>query len=288
MTVQEIAPRSQQLLLTIFGLYARDEGDSLPVAAIVRMLGELGIDQAGVRSSVSRLKHRGVLESRQEGGGARYAISPASLQIFIDGDSRIYHPTRAGLADPWLMAIFSVPEAERAKRHVLRTELIRLGFGSVTAGVWIAPVKVREQTERSLRRLDLDRYVTFFSSQYLGADALSPEDLAHKVAEWWDLHGLEALYAEFIDRHDELLNDWRQKLQTTDHAGTDDLERVAFADYIFLFTRWRRFPYLDPGIPLELLPRGWSGQVAEQLFADLSDLLGPLAHNHATRLISLR
>lgn len=49
MTEIATVPRSQQLLLTIFGLYAREEGDSLPVAAIVRMLGELGIDQAGVR-----------------------------------------------------------------------------------------------------------------------------------------------------------------------------------------------------------------------------------------------
>lgn len=287
MTEQATAPRSQQLLLTIFGLYAREDGDSLPVAAIVRMLGELGIDQAGVRSSVSRLKRRGVLESRQENGVARYAISPDSLQIFVDGDSRIYHQTRAGLDDSWLMAIFSVPESERAKRHVLRTELIRLGFGSVTAGVWIAPVKVREQAERSLRRLELDRYVTFFSSTYLEADALAPDDLPGKVSEWWDLEGLEALYADFIARHDDLLHHWEQELRTSD-VSADDRERAAFADYIPLFTRWRHFPYLDPGIPLELLPEGWNGQIAEQLFADLHGLLGPLAHNHVVRLISLR
>lgn len=276
------SPRSQQLLLTVFGLYAREAGDSLPVAAIVRMLGELGIDQTGVRSSVSRLKRRGVLESRLQDGVASYAISPQSLQIFADSDARIYHPTRANLADPWLLAIFSVPESERAKRHTLRTELVRLGFGSVTAGVWIAPGRVREQTEHSLNRLGLRGYVTFFSSSYT-----EPGELRDKLAEWWDLDSLGKLYADFIARHDGMLSEWTRELGATAKV-TDDRRREAFAQYIPMFTRWRHFPFLDPGIPLELLPNGWNGQVAEQLFARLHALLGPLAHEHAAALISGR
>lgn len=278
MTETATGLRSQQLLLTIFGLYAREEGDSLPVAAIVTMLGELGIDQAGVRSSVSRLKRKGVLESRQQGGVARYAIAERSLQIFTDGDSRIYRPTRAGVDDPWLLAIFSVPESQRAKRHILRTELVRLGFGSVTAGVWIAPGTVREQVEHSLRRLGLLGYVTFFSSRYLN----TPE-LRDRVAEWWDLESLERLYADFIQRHEGLFSE-----QSRTGAATDDRRREAFALYVPFFTRWRQFPFLDPGIPLELLPEGWNGQVAEHLFAQVHALLGPLAHEHAAALINQR
>jgi phenylacetic acid degradation operon negative regulatory protein len=280
MTETAGSPRSQQLLLTIFGLYAREAGDSLPVAAIVRMLGELGIDQTGVRSSVSRLKSRGVLESRQEDGVARYAISEGSLQLFADGDARIYHQARARLDDPWLMAIFSVPEAQRAKRHVLRTELVRLGFGSVTSGVWIAPGRVREQTEHSLHRLGLRGYVTFFGSTYL-----EPGELRDKVSEWWDLDSLGKLYADFIDRHDGMLSEWSREADATAEVS-DERRREAFAQYIPMFTRWRQFPFLDPGIPIELLPDGWNGQVAEQLFARLHALLGPLAHDHAAALIN--
>jgi len=29
---------------------------------------------------------------------------------------------------------------------------------------------------------------------------------------------------------------------------------------------WRRFPFLDPGLPPELLPTGWSGARAFELF----------------------
>lgn len=81
------------------------------------MLGGLGIDQVVVRSSVTRLTRRGVLESRRDNGVATYAISPGNLQIFAEGDSRIYNPTRVGLLDHWLIAIFSVPESQRASWH---------------------------------------------------------------------------------------------------------------------------------------------------------------------------
>ena len=81
------------------------------------MLGELGIDQVVVRSSVTRLTRRWVLESRRDNGLATYAISPGSLQIFAEGDSRIYNPARVGLLDHWLMVIFSVPESQRASWH---------------------------------------------------------------------------------------------------------------------------------------------------------------------------
>jgi phenylacetic acid degradation operon negative regulatory protein len=44
-------------------------------------------------------------------------------------------------------------------------------------------------------------------------------------------------------------------------------------------------PYLDPGIPLELLPAGWPGVHAGDLFAKLdARLRGPAARHAYTRL----
>ncbi|HEV7168732.1 MAG TPA: PaaX family transcriptional regulator C-terminal domain-containing protein [Micrococcaceae bacterium] len=279
------APRHQQFIMTLYGLYARQEGDALPVSALVRLLGELGVEPAGVRSSVSRLKRRGVLESRRHGGAATYAISPQSLHIFAEGDARIYAPPRAQLEDKWLLAVFSIPETMRAKRHTLRSELIRLGFGSVTSGVWIAPAKVREQVQAQLRQHGLDAYVDFFV-----ADHQSPEELRAKVSQWWDLDALVELYAGFVRRYQPVLKRWRRKTDEagggTGNEGFSDADlAAAFAVYVAMFTEWRRLPYLDPGLPLELLPDEWKGQEAEALFADLHQLLGPLAERHARSVI---
>ena len=53
----------RQLILSLYGLYAREEGNWLSVASLIALMADLGVDSAAVRSSVSRLKRRGVLEA---------------------------------------------------------------------------------------------------------------------------------------------------------------------------------------------------------------------------------
>ena len=272
-----VSPRHQQFIVTIYGLYAREEGDALPVASLVRLMGELGVEAAGVRSSVSRLKRRGVLESRRYGGVATYGMSVGAVQMFAEGDTRIFAPARAARNDRWLLVVFSIPETLRAKRHVLRTELTRLGFGSVTSGVWIAPVNVWEQARGQLERHGLSPYVDAFS-----ADHLLPGELAAKVAEWWDLEALDAMYAEFVTKHAGMLRRWEERVLESPQAGS---AKQAFVDYVTMVTEWRRLPFLDPGLPLDLLPDHWNGLRAEQLFTGLNRVLGPIARAHVSGIM---
>src|SRR3954471_8808169 len=133
------AAQPRQLIVTVYGLYSRTEGGWLSVASLIDLLGEVDIDEPAVRSSISRLKRRGILNAVRREGAAGYELSEAALAILREGDERIFRRERATLSDGWLLAVFSVPEAERHKRHVLRTQLVRLGFGTASSGVWIAP-----------------------------------------------------------------------------------------------------------------------------------------------------
>ena len=225
----------RQLIVTVYGLYSRAEGGWMSVAALISLLTDLGVDEPAVRSSISRLKRRGILHASRRGGAAGYALSDEALAILREGDRRIFRRERAALGDGWLLAVFSVPEAERQKRHVLRSQLARLGFGTAAPGVWIAPAHLHDATVGALRRLGLDGYADLFR-----ADHIAFGDLAAKVRQWWDLDQLERLYGQFLDANGPLLRRWR-----SDPAG----EREAFADYVRVLTDWRRLPYLDPGLP---------------------------------------
>ena len=132
-----VQPRA--LIVTIYGLYAREAGGWLSVASLIRLMAAAGADEPAVRSSISRLKQRGILAPVRAGGAAGYALSPAGTEILAEGDRRIFERPRAVLSDGWLLAVFSVPEQERRRRHALRSRLAWLGFGTVSAGVWIAP-----------------------------------------------------------------------------------------------------------------------------------------------------
>jgi phenylacetic acid degradation operon negative regulatory protein len=53
-----------------------------------------------------------------------------------------------------------------------------------------------------------------------------------------------------------------------------------------MLTDWRRLPYLDPGIPAELLPAGWIGIKAADVFFALQASLSDAARAHAARTIA--
>ena len=75
-------PRHQHLIVTVYGLYARHQDGTFAVADLIQLLGDLGVESAGVRSSVSRLKKRGVLVSLKRGGSAAYKLSPELEDVF--------------------------------------------------------------------------------------------------------------------------------------------------------------------------------------------------------------
>jgi phenylacetic acid degradation operon negative regulatory protein len=261
----------RQLIVTLYGLYARDEHNWLSVAALVRLMSELGVDGQAVRSSVSRLKRRDALRSRAVAGAAGYSLSPAALEVLREGDARIFHTRRAVVADGWVLVVFSVPESERERRHELRTQLSRLGFGAAAPGVWVAPAHLAQETAEVLARSDLDRYVEMFRGDHLGFT-----DLAAKVRQWWDLDELSARSAEFTAR-------FRPVADRLAVGSATDAE--AFRHYVPMLTTWRRLPYLDPGLPLELLPAGWTGEAATELFAELNTELREPARRHAMAVI---
>ena len=258
----------RQLIVTIFGLYGRTERDWLPIAAVVRLMAELGVDSQAVRSSISRLKRRDALRSVSVAGLAGYALSPAMLEVMADGDRRIFDRQRPSLADGWVQVVFTVPEAERGKRHELRSRLTRLGFGPVAPGVWLAPGRLAGEVSEVLSRRQLAGYVDIFRSDYLGY-----ADLSGRVRDWWDLADLAAQYGQFLTRY--------RSLAPAAPGGDGE----AFAEYVRMLTSWRRLRYLDPGLPVEVLPDGWPGIPATELFAELNELLRPRAHRHAMAVI---
>jgi phenylacetic acid degradation operon negative regulatory protein len=268
------AEKPRTLIVTVYGAYGREVGGWIAVADLIALIGGLGVDEAAARSALSRLKRRGILDAERRAGVAGYSLSADARQVFADGDRRIFDRRTARLADGWVLAVFSIPEAERQKRHALRSRLIWLGFGHVAAGVWVAPAHLADEAGRALERLGLSGYVDLFRAEYLAF-----ADLPGAVASWWDLQSLKSMYDEFIAAHEPVLARWPR----TDGrgAGTGGHgDAAAFAEHARALTAWRRMPYLDPGLPPEVLPPDWDGARAADLFRRLHDLLGGPALRH--------
>jgi phenylacetic acid degradation operon negative regulatory protein len=254
-----VRPRS--LILTVLGAYIRRLDGWIPIAALIRLMDELGVDEQSVRSAVSRLKRRGIVVPERRAGVAGYTVSAEGLRLFEAGDARIYgRPRAARLEDGWLVAVFSVPDTRRSDRHVLRSRLVWLGFGNLSPAVWIAPAHVAAETTDTLLGLELDRYVHLFRAHY-EAFGTVPE----LVRESWDLDALRTRYAQF---HDAVAPVVRRARVTG---------RQAFADHVRVLGAWRPLPFLDPGLPVEALPADWPGTGAWEIFHELVETLEPAA-----------
>ncbi len=264
--------RLAPLIMTVLALYARAEGNWLSVASLISLMADaVGAEPQATRSSVSRLKRRGVILSERHRGSAGYALASSTLEVLAEGDVRIFERRRATVEDGWILVVFSVPESERDKRHSLRTSLTRLGFGTAAPGVWVAPGNLESETRHTLDRRGLSSYVDLFRGEYAAFG-----DPREKVREWWELDELAGLYADFLHRY-------RPVLYRATSDGMDPKD--GFQTYVPMLTHWRRLPYRDPGLPLSLLPPGWIGESAGVLFGELNQVLSPLAQKHAMSVI---
>jgi phenylacetic acid degradation operon negative regulatory protein len=258
------------------------------VAELIKLLAALDVDEAAARSALSRLKKRGVLLPARKGNNAAYRLDPQLEDVFEEGDERIFAPRRAKPGDRWLLAAFSVPESQRNLRHQLRRVLAGRGFGTVAAGLWIAPEFVHAHLRRELEREGLLEFVEFFAADLLD------DQIARRVAQWWDLDALAALYAGFRASFEPVLERWGADGDGAGTGGEDNADHVAttrddesraFADDVLLLTAWRRLPYLDPGLPVEFLPDDWQGIAAQRLFTTLHARLAAPAARHAARVL---
>lgn len=261
-------------LLTFLALYARPAGKTIPISAIIRFMDELGSESSSVRSSISRLKKKNVINSQKTSLGSEYAFSKPLEPHMQAGDERIFSPRSMGIGDQWLLVSFSVPESERKNRHKIRSGLTRIGFGAVSSALYIGPEHLHTETVQYIREYQLWDYVQLFIGQPDGQG-----NLQEKVAQWWNLDNLRKEYKLFIECYQPELAKWQSWLYDGNETTSD-----AFKLYIPMVTHWRRLMFMDPGLPSELLPTEWVGIEARKLFIDLNHILKPLSTKYVTQI----
>ncbi|MDQ2814843.1 MAG: PaaX family transcriptional regulator [Actinomycetota bacterium] len=239
---------ARSVLFTVLGELVLPTGGQAWTSAFIDILGRLGIEEKAARQALMRTAADNWLSSERVGRRTIWQLTPAAERLLRDGTERIFGFTAvAGDWDGrWTIVIARTPETERAARHMVRTRLRWAGFGTVSPGVWISPRRDRSAEVRQiLEQAQLpDGYL--FTAEYQGGSTLTA-----MVEHAWDLAGLAAGYEEFIREFSE-------------PASSDPLALA-----VDLVHAWRRFPWIDPGLPAQFLPEPWSGTAAAELFTQL-------------------
>jgi phenylacetic acid degradation operon negative regulatory protein len=240
---------ARSLLLTVLGEFALSREQPVWTATVLDALGLFDVEQRASRQALARTRAEGLLEPERHGRRTAWRLTARGTDLLTEGTSRIYGFMRQPHAwdGRWLVLTVSIPETQRRLRHRLRTQLTWLGMGTPTSGLWITPdADQAADVRKVIDGLGLEGQ----SFAWVGP-ASEIGDEARLVEAAWDLADVEKRYLEFLDEFDER------------RASTG---REAFVAQIDLVQEWRRFPFLDPDLPRELLDHDWPGPRAATVF----------------------
>ncbi len=198
-------------------------------------------------------------------GGAGYQLTPRAVRRLTQAADRVYRLDTPSWDGRWHVVIIDrVPD--RAKRERLRSALGYLGYAGLDGSTWISPRPANE-----LDPVIAAEQVTAegFHSSYDG----DSRDLAARV---WDLEGLALAYERWIALAGEIIA----------KASNGQPDSAVFAVRSELVHEWRKFLFIDPGLPDDLLPAGWPGTRAAELFHREAERLLPASARFVDRTLA--
>ena len=252
------------MIFTLYGDYIRHRGGEAWTGSLIELLGLFGLSGQAVRSTLSRMSQKGWLKNRKVSRYSFYSQTPKFLNLLEEGAQRIFQPRYDPWDGRWHLLTYSIPESKRHLRRRLRRRLLWLGFGALNHATWISPRDLRTEVEQVVNALRVRSYVEFFTGEHRGF--ASDEEI---VARCWDLKRLDDYYTDLVARYDPPFQEHQARLM----AGGSLEPQECFAQRFMLIHEYRSSPYVDPNLPLELLPDDWLGERATQLFQQYHDLL---------------
>jgi phenylacetic acid degradation operon negative regulatory protein len=142
-----------------------------------------------------------------------------------------------------------------------------LGWAPLSASTWLSPHDALDQARGAAESSGVLDNVDFFAGEYFG-----PHTDRELLERCWNLPAIAEQYREFIARYEP-----RLQTERATHAAGDD---AAFVERMWLVHDYRKFTYVDPGLPSTLLPAHWPGTVAAALFREYYALISKKAERH--------
>lgn len=244
--------KARSALFTLFGDVVRPAGGEAWLATITACMQTVGFRREAVRTALHRMTAEGWVTPRREGRYAAYQLTDRGVARLEEAAARIYRLRSQAWDGRWrLLLAPSLAEAE-----VVAT-LRWIGYGQVQPGVWAHPHPHPEAARRLLAGTGAGAGAGAGAATWV--EAATVADDARLAAAAWSLADLQALHEGFIAQ-------WGA-------TAIPSVPAEAFALRLRLVHGWRKFLFLDPGLPAELLPRDWPGFAAAGVFRDTYEAL---------------
>lgn len=245
-------PSARSLLLTVLGELVLPSERPVWTSALLHVLNGLEVEEKSARQAIARTAKDGWIVSTRDGRRVQWELTESGRRLLSEGAARIYSAAgaQASWDRSWLVVLASVPESQRKLRHRLQTRLAWAGLGNPSPGLWVSTHHERVgEVARIIDDLDLGASAMSFVGPF--GEIGCQKSLVERA---WDFDAIAASYAEFLDLLDGV------------RPGVGDPVLLA---QVHLVHAWRRFPFIDPQLPADLLPPDWIGHAARARFEAL-------------------
>ena len=243
--------KPQSLVLAFLGRFVLGRGVRVFSGSFIDVFARLGVSEQAVRSTLSRMANRGLLDRKRSGRRVYFGLTPRCVDILVEGvdvsGTRMWSTSTTTNGGPCCRSPFPSPGSAAPR---LAYSAVVGGLWPLRSGLWVAPSEV--DTSSIVDELGLAEHVHVFRAQ-----PAPHTDAVRIVNEAYDIEGLASGYRSFLERWD---------VPDPVPEAPDDLARL-----LLLIAEWMRLVRTDPRLPLVHLPSDWPAVPAQKLVNDLHD-----------------
>jgi len=213
----------------------------------------------------------GLLKSRRKGLKSYYSLTDYGLRIVSKSANRLFNAKRVEWDGSWSIIIYSIPEKKRSARDKLRAMLKFYGYVPLSDSAWLSPTDSFSEIEDFVNELSINDFVQIYDAKHRGFT--DPRKLIERS---WDLKKINAQYGKFIKKYQPMLDEDKKRIQNGDLPEPNK----CFVNVSNMVRKYRELPFMDPGLPVEIIGKEWLRSRADALFLEYHSLLFQMAKEY--------
>jgi phenylacetic acid degradation operon negative regulatory protein len=270
------------LIVSVLGDAVLPRGGGIWLGSLIGLMDVLGVNERLVRTAVFRLVKDEWLHTEVVGRRSNYLLTPVGRRRFDEASAQIYSAQPPQWDRRWRL-VSIVGALDVRTREAVRRSMAWQGFGELTMGVFVHPSADLGACMESLQSDGLGEVLPkLLPLAAASTDLKGVGTDADMVQRAWDLNHLAQGYVSFLASYQPVLSEIKKR-----RSGKALDGEMSFQARSLMVHDYRRLLLRDPELPVVLLPAGWQGQQARDLFRTLYQCLLPASEDYLDGHIQL-
>ncbi len=253
----------------IFGIMSAYGRHAYSFYELEHLTAPFGVTETSLRTSLSRMIQKNMIQSEKEGKAAFYSLSQRGSRISSNIAFSFRGLDWSSWDKRWWGILFTVPDMKNPQRYAIRKKLIAYRFINLYPGFWIRPLHPKERIQDHLQSLIDSKNCTLIRFDFY------QEVTKGDISRIWKLdeinHSFEAVIKtvrEHLDAAEAYTPEEGLKYKLL--VGNEIVNAL----------------FCDPMLPDEFLPDEWKGDELRKLFMEFDKRMSLIAKPYVDKVFN--